>query len=97
MAYDIHYGGSIIRREQKKEHKTNNMKPHKKAFVIIVIMIALIFVLQIPAVQDFLIPGNKAVTKAAYYEMMDNLKSGYGFQKSVEAFCREIIDNGQIY
>lgn len=42
--------------------------------------------------KDYLIPGDPAVTKAAFSEMTQQLKDGESLEDAVVTFCREVMD-----
>ena len=46
-------------------------------------------------VQEFLLPGDPAVTAAALENMVDNIKDGNSIAEAVTAFCREIVENAE--
>ena len=43
-------------------------------------------------VTDYLIPGDPAVTQAAFSEMTAQLYGGESWEDAVVAFCREVVD-----
>lgn len=45
-------------------------------------------------VQEFLIPGDPAITAAALEEMVADLRQGTSLADAVTAFCQEIINHG---
>ena len=47
-------------------------------------------------VVNFLLPGDKEVTKAAITTFTENLREGEGFADAAIAFCKEIVDNANI-
>ncbi len=47
------------------------------------------------AVLDFLLPGDPAVTQAAFSDLVEDVRSGESVPDAVTAFCREIIIHGQ--
>lgn len=48
------------------------------------------------AFRNFWIPGDPEVTIRAIETMVENLRSGEGTQEAVTAFCREILENGEM-
>lgn len=44
-------------------------------------------------VQNYLLPGDPAVTAAALEGMIEDLKNGDSLGNAVTAFCREIVDH----
>ena len=45
-------------------------------------------------VQDYLLPGDPAVTAAALENFAQDLKEGESVKDAITAFCREIMDHG---
>ena len=39
----------------------------------------------------WLLPGEAAVTQAAFLALLDNLRNGFGMADSLTVFCREIL------
>ena len=45
---------------------------------------------------DFLIPGDKAVTKQAFATMVQEVEEGEGVKSAITAFCQGVLDGAQI-
>ena len=43
---------------------------------------------------EFLIPGDAAVTSAAFSDMVADVRAGVTVSDALAAFCREILDHG---
>lgn len=43
---------------------------------------------------EFLVPGDAAVTTAAFSDMVADVRAGEEVSDAVAAFCREILDDG---
>ncbi len=64
--------------------------------VLIVVVLALAFqAIELPWVQNYLIPGDDAVTAAALEGMVKDFKEGASFIDAITAFCEEIIAHAQ--
>lgn len=46
--------------------------------------------------QDYLLPGDPAVTGQALETMVSQLKAGVPVADAVEAFCQEVLDGAEI-
>lgn len=47
-------------------------------------------------ISEFLIPGDAAVTAAAWDGMTENIAAGENIGDAITTFCREIIENADI-
>ena len=45
---------------------------------------------------DFLVPGDKEVTKAAFRSLLQTVEDGTDIQSAVTAFCKEVIDGAKL-
>lgn len=45
------------------------------------------------AVRDYLVPGNDAVTKSAFFELTENIKEGESMSAAITTFCQRVIGN----
>ena len=45
-------------------------------------------------ISDYLIPGDDGVTARAMEAFASDMKSGVPIQDAMEAFCKEIVNNG---
>lgn len=95
MAYNILYGADAIK--YKVKEKNIGYSNRSVVFIIAVCVVAMsIFLLRTPQVRDYLTPGDKAVTKAALTEMVQDLREGENVTEALTAFCREIISHAEI-
>jgi hypothetical protein len=95
MGYAIQYG-----RPTKLEEERNvaGRKRKLKTAVAAVILSAGIYLGstgKLSAMCDWLIPGDKEVTKEAFSQLTQRIKRGEDFSDSVAAFCQEIISNAR--
>ena len=44
---------------------------------------------------DFLIPGDKTVTKQAFVSFVNDVSEGEGMKNAFTAFCQEVLDGAQ--
>lgn len=92
MSYRIMYS-------PEDNHKYPPHKQENKWILPSLLVIALLVVAARPqvrnAVEEWLIPGDTHVTKAAFAVMLDEIKSGEPVGEAVTTFCNMIIDNGK--
>lgn len=88
MAYEIRYDTIGAPSVQKKRYN----KVLIGASVLLLVAGAMaVKSTWLPWVQDYLLPGDPAVTAAALEEMVEDLKEGQGIVSAFRAFCREIL------
>ena len=96
MGYSIEYGASGT--WENRWHA--NRKKRKTKIVIAallgIITLVLVFSGQIKTVQDFFIPGNPEITKAAFAQLKEDIRHGDDFDAALTAFCKEIIEHASI-
>lgn len=95
MGYRIEYGSSGDLRKPLK-----SKRPYSAiaaAACVLALVAGAITVKQtgLTWVQEFLLPGDPAVTAAALENMVDNIKDGDSIAEAVTAFCREIVENAE--
>ena len=95
MAYDICYGAEVFRYEIP-ERKDANHRTFAGLMLILVSVAVTLIAIRLEAVQNFLIPGDKAVTKVAFTNMITDIRDGEPVADAVVAFCSEIIDHGKM-
>lgn len=89
MAYQIQYG-----KPSKKERLAciQNPKKLKIGLYITVFLILLsIGLLGRLGKLDFLIPGDKQITKEAFHAMVEEVREGESVKEAITAFCEEIL------
>lgn len=96
MSYTIQYGSS-----GKLEDDWNVQYRREKGHIIkrvllCILGLAFLISLKFETVQNFLIPGDAEVTKAAFFQFTEDIQSGEQFKDAVYTFCREIIDHAEI-
>ncbi len=95
MSYQIDYtsGGA----------KVHDFPPKRRngRAIGIAILLAFLFFLHslfptaLDVIRDFLIPGDAAVTAAAFDSLVASVQSGESCAQAFTAFCREIIDSAE--
>ena len=86
MAYQIRYEDTAVIKKTKPQQKIIS------AWIVSLCVVALLAgSLRLESVQNFLIPGDPEVTKAAFSAFTRNLENGDSFTDAATAFCRQII------
>lgn len=93
MAYSIQYGRASIRNQFRRMKGTKQSTRLKSAIICSLILTALICGKL--GYLDFLIPGDKEVTKEAFSDMLDSLQGGEDLKEAVSTFCEEIFSVAQ--
>lgn len=88
MAYRIQYS-EIMKKETIQE--TTNKHTFMLRLVAVAILILTLTLLSKTGKLDYLIPGDKAVTKQAFSTMVENVKAGDAMDTAFTAFCKDII------
>lgn len=94
MGYQIMYS-------PEDNHKYPAYKPvRKNKWVIPAVLTAVLLAAAArpqvrSALENWLIPGDKDVTKAAFSLMLEDIRTGEPVSQAVSAFCREILENGK--
>ena len=88
MAYRIQYSPESIKRYPCKPNRKQTKK--YKLIVICLILAAALWV-RTTGIPDFLLPGDKEVTRAAAETLVKNVKQGSSMTDAVTVFCQEIL------
>ena len=91
MAYQIRYTDKCIMKEIKSYRK-----PLYKWIIGVCSILLLGGALRFQAVQDFLIPGDPDVTRAAFSSFTRQLQEGERFSDAATVFCRRIIESDEL-
>lgn len=89
MAYQIQYGKSTMKERIGKLRTIKNIEIYKWA--IIGTAVLTIFLLGHFGALDFLIPGDRDVTKEAFNTMVEDVREGERVSEAITAFCEEIF------
>ena len=96
MGYQIRYGATMVKEYVKDRRKFRLSRVNARVIIVgLVVLLGVIFCLQ-ENVQNFLLPGNSQVTRAAISGLVSDLKSGISLSDCVEAFCVEIVDGAKL-
>lgn len=91
MAYKINYIPVGKRQYSAKHTLPSRFFP---ASIILLISVAFFTLAVRYGNADWLLPGDPAVTKDAFEELIENLKAGEAFVNAVTAFCHEVTGSG---
>ena len=94
MGYRIHYGENVIKEYIPESKNRSNIK----LLWVLIVCCAFIFAFSRnkDTIINYLLPGNKEVTRAAISTFADDLRHGESLSDAAVAFCREIIENANI-
>ena len=91
MGYHIQYG-KMTRIERLASRQISKKTITFKIGVALGVLAIAILLGQL-GFLDFLIPGDKEVTKDAFYTMLDDVREGENVRVAIVAFCEDILDN----
>lgn len=90
MGYQIQYGQTMKRKViHDQKNKINSTTPIRWVVMGLIVMLGIF--LGNSGYLDFLIPGNKDVTTAAFESMVQEVKNGEKIKDAVTGFCLEIL------
>lgn len=95
MGYKIQYGQTMTKVILKESRKDHRKIPAIKWIVVTCVLFLGVY-LASAGYLDFLIPGNKEVTTAAFSEMVEDIQEGESVKEAFMTFCMEILDGAQI-
>jgi len=90
MAYRIQYGQTLEKTTITERVKSGNTKSLYRIIIALAIILALTL-LSRGGYLDFLIPGDKALTKEAFATMVEDVGAGTGVEDALVSFCKEIL------
>lgn len=61
--------------------------------VCVLALLLLVSALRPGAVSELLVPGDPAVTVAAFEDLAEDLREGQSIQAALEDFCRQVMEN----
>ena len=93
MRYRVEYSSSGIKRKQISSPQGRTFLLTAVCFLIFLLMVGGFWPRGAQALRDMLLPGDSAVTAAAWAELTQELHAGAPVGSAVENFCREIFAN----
>lgn len=94
MGYQIQYGQTIIKKLIREKETKSEKSVLIKGICIGCVLLVLVF-LGNAGCLDFLIPGDKAITKQAFSSMVDEVGNGGDVKTAITAFCLEILEGAE--
>ena len=91
MSYQIIYTPD----ENEKYPKNSRTKNRSHKYWILLLLSASALCIKLYGIPDFLIPGNKEITKSAVQTMILDLRSGESLDDAITGFCMEIIHSAK--
>ena len=89
MAYRIQYGKAS--KKEKDALLRNSKKLHIFKWGLIAVVVLLISIFGRFGYLDFLIPGDRDLTKSAFQAMVEDVREGECVKRAITAFCEVII------
>ena len=93
MSYRVEYSSSGIKRTQIRQKNGRALLLTAAWFLIFLLVVGGFWPRGAQALRDMLLPGDSAVTAAAWAELTRELHAGAPVVSAVENFCREIFTN----
>ena len=91
MGYRIEYDGEVVVWKQESHHGNRMLLYSGVFFVLFLIITHLFWPEGWVQLENWIYPGDAAVTKEALQNMASGLRAGIDLSDAVTAFCREII------
>lgn len=92
MGYRIEYGSGEAVTYLEPKSRGNRLLLTGCFFLLFCAVASSVWPGQWQRAKDYLIPGDPAVTKAAFSGMTGQLRLGETLEDAVVAFCREVVD-----
>lgn len=96
MGYRIRYGETIKKEFISESRWGFGFVIKWIAVMIICCVITFVLTYYKEAVIDFILPGDKVVTKAAFLTFAEDLRNGNSIKDTITAFCQEIVTNAKL-
>lgn len=93
MSYRVEYSASGIVRKEIKRKNGRILLLTAVCFLIFLLIVGGFWPRGAQALREMLLPGDSAVTAAAWEELTQELHAGAPVGSAVENFCREIFAN----
>ena len=89
MSYRVEYSSSGIKRTQIRQRNGRALLLTAACFLIFLLIVGGFWPKGAQALREILLPGDSAVTAAAWAELTHELHAGAPVGSAVENFCRE--------
>ena len=94
MAYQIRYGQTMTKQPIRERKKAGKKTPALKWIALCLALLVVVF-LGNSGYLDFLIPGDNAVTTAAFESMVTHVREGVTVRDAFTEFCLQILNGAQ--
>ncbi len=94
MAYQVRYGQTMIKQPIRERMRAGRKTPALKWIALCLILLVAVF-LGNSGYLDFLIPGDNAVTTAAFESMVTHVREGVAVKDAFTEFCLQILNGAQ--
>ena len=95
MGYRLEYGSTVVKIPLCEAKSTQKSSAPVRWIAAGCILLALTL-LGKAGCLDFLIPGDKEITKQAFSSMVDDVGNGEDIKTAITAFCMEILSGAEI-
>ena len=95
MGYRIDYGKTLTK-QIIMDSNPAKQKRHLGKWIVVWCVLLSLALLGKCGCLDFLIPGDKEITKHAYATMIEDVREGKEIRNAVTAFCAEILNGAKI-
>ena len=95
MGYRLEYGSTIVKKPVHESAFTQKGAGPFKWIAVGCILLSLT-ILGKTGCLDFLIPGDKEVTKQAFSAIVADVRDGEDVKTAITAFCMEILNGAEI-
>lgn len=93
MGYRVEYSTSGIKRKEIQRKNGKILLLTAACFLVFLLIVGGFWPRGVQALREILLPGDSAVTAAAWEELTQELHAGASVGSAVESFCREIFAN----
>ena len=93
MSYQIQYNPNFWKHCPKKKRDGKNDK--RNFGLVLCAVVACASLCYGDRIQEFMIPGDPAITTAAVNHMQENLRNGDKVSSAIREFCEEIFEYGK--
>lgn len=94
MGYSVRYEPELDAKFPVSDCRIQKRKFTAPVVAAVFVILTLCLVPVRKYLMEFLIPGDAALTQAAFCAFVDDVKAGKDLGESVTVFCQEIISHG---
>lgn len=90
MGYCIQYTQGIALKTELQESK-HTRKGRIQICILLMVIVFFLVAASMGMTAEFLIPGDREVTKAAFIELVQDVENGENVKTAITTFCKEVI------